>query len=124
MVYLKGEPRPQLLLHPRWRCFYVTQLVSWKELGFNSIQELDEIARPWVARDNKNIDAGGRRKILDFGFETGNYEQFFNKQTPIQQKNLLGPRRVELLNSGKVKWEDLVNRTDGKLILLKDLVDG
>ena len=85
------------------------------------MSELDEIARPWTARDNKNIDAGGRRKILDFGFETGNYEQFFNKQTPAQQKNLLGPRRLELLNSGKVKWADFVDRETGRLLLLKEL---
>lgn len=98
-------------------------MVSWKELGFSNLEELDEVARPWVIRDNKSIDAGGRRSIIEHGFEQGSYGDWYKKQSPTIQKNLLGPRRVELLNSGKVKWEDLVNRTDGKLILLRNLGD-
>jgi len=103
------------------RCLYLPVMVSWKDLGFENIQELDDVARPWTTRPDKNIDAGGRRTILEHGFETGSYQDFFGKQSETFKNNALGPRRVELLNSGKVKWQDLVSRADGKLILLKEL---
>jgi hypothetical protein len=118
--YGLDEQKPPCPLHINCRCLYLPVLVSWKELGFD-MDELEEAYRPTVIREDKAIGAGGRRTIEEVGFNQGNYKDFYLEQSDKFQRDVLGPVRADLLSSGKVKWEDLVDKATGKLKLLRDL---
>jgi len=119
-VYRLDQPRPPIPLHRNCRCLYLPVLVSWKELGLD-IPELEEVYRPTTIREDKSIGVGGRRTIKEVGFEQGDYRDFYLKQSRTFQNNVLGPRRASLLESGKVKWEDLIDHETGRLFTLEQL---
>ena len=75
------EPGP--LDHQCGRCARVDKTKGWRDLGFD-IDEPEDLmpdARAW-----------------------------FDSLTPENQRAILGPTRLELLNSGAVTWEDLTTR--------------
>lgn len=74
--------------HQNGRCARVTITKSWKDLGFD-IEEPPSL--------------------------TPDAETVFNNLTPETQRDIMGPQRLELLQSGKVSWADLsaVKQTDG-----------
>jgi hypothetical protein len=74
--------------HQNGRCARVSVTKSWKDLGFN----IDE---------PKDL--------------TPDAETEFNNLTPETQRAIMGPKRLELLQSGQIKWADLstVKHTDG-----------
>ena len=79
------------------------------------------MARPYTERDGKfNIDVGGKRQIIDVGQFQGEFKNFLKTRSVGYQKDLLGPNRYRLLQSGQIKWADLVNE-NGNLRLLKEL---
>jgi hypothetical protein len=101
------------------RCMWLPELVTWRELGIN-MNEMEEVYRPYTMRPDKNIGVGGTRTIEEVGFHQGSYSTFFDKQSRAFQLNAVGPGRLELLESGKVQFGDLVTR-GGKLRTLKEL---
>ena len=120
VVFQEDEPhKPEIPLHPRCRCMWLPELVSWRELGIN-MNELEDVYRPYTMRPDKNIDTGGTRTIEEVGFHQGNYASFFDKQSRQFQLNAVGPGRLSLLESGKVQFGDLVTH-GGKLRTLKEL---
>jgi len=124
---------PEIPAHIRCRCFREFVLVSWRELGI-PMNEIDAAARPYTVR-GKGIDAEtgeivpqsvgtGGRTILDVGHFVGTYEDFFKDQSAMIQKMTIGPRRLELYESGKFKsLADLVTIEKGRarLLTLKEL---
>lgn len=74
--------------HQNGRCARVTVTKSWKDLGFD-IEEPASI--------------------------TQDAEAVFNNLTPATQKEIMGAQRLELLQSGQIKWADLskVQQNDG-----------
>ena len=110
---------PVVPLHPRCRCFIIWLTKTWRELGLD-IDEMKEAARPYTIRPDKNIDAGGRRTILESGFHQGTYGEWIMAQNENVKLNLLGPGRYDLLKSGKVNFGDLVD-AQGNLKTLKIL---
>jgi hypothetical protein len=124
---------PEIPAHVNCRCFRDFVLVSWRELGI-PMDEIDVAARPYTIR-GKGIDAEtgeivpqsvgtGGRTILDVGHFVGTYEDFFKDQSAMIQKMTIGPRRLELYNSGKVRsLADLVTIEKGRarLLTLKEL---
>ena len=119
-VYKLDEIHPPLPLHFRCRCIFTFILIPWKELGLD-IGEMEEAYRPWAYRPEINIDTGRKGKILASGFFQGDYSEWMKTQSDRFQKNILGPMRFELYNSGKVDFKDMVDKLTGKLINLKDL---
>ncbi len=120
--YAVDDPgAPPLPNHLRCRCMAIPTLISWRELGLD-MDEMKDVFRPYTIRPDKNIDAGGKREILEVGFHQGDYASWFATRDRAFQLNAVGPGRLELLESGKVKFEDLVDRS-GRLRLL-DRVDG
>ena len=81
---------------------------SWRDLGID-IDELEDAARPYTIRPDKNIGAGGRREILEYGQHQGDYASWFEKQDEAFQLNVVGPGRLALLKGGKVKFGQLVD---------------
>ncbi len=128
---LKGGP--EIPAHPRCRCIrqYITK--SWRELGI-PVDEIEKAARPYTIR-GKRIDpetgeivplsvGTGGRPILDVGHFLGDYGDFFSLLSPAVQKQTIGPMRLELYNSGKIKGlGELVTVENGKarLLLIKEL---
>ena len=112
----EGPPIP---LHPRCRCVALPVMKSWRELGLDR-DELDAAIRPYTIRPDVNIDAGGMRTIIESGRHQGDYASWFEKQGRAFQQNVVGPGRLELLDSGKVRFEDLVD-SQGRQRTLKEL---
>jgi SPP1 gp7 family putative phage head morphogenesis protein len=74
--------------HQNGRCARVTVTKSWKDLGFD-IKEPESL--------------------------TEDAEKVFNNLTTDTQKAIMGPQRLELLQSGRISWADLSTKhsTDG-----------
>lgn len=104
-------------LHFRCRCFMTPVTKTYKELGLN-IPELREKARPFTEREGKPIDTGLTRRILDVGQHKGDFESFLKTRGEGYQKELLGPSRFKLWESGKIKFRDFTDK-DGNTRLLK-----
>ncbi|GAA3399399.1 phage minor head protein [Pseudarthrobacter polychromogenes] len=66
--------------HQNGRCARVTITKSWKDLGFD-IEE-----PPSLTQDAQAV---------------------FNNLTPETQRDIMGPKRLELLQSGEISWADL-----------------
>lgn len=110
---------PSIPAHPRCRCVAISLLKSWRELGLDR-DELDAAIRPYTIRPDVNIDAGGMRTIIESGRHQGDYASWFEKQGRAFQQNVVGPGRFELLDSGKIKFEDLVD-AQGRQRTLEEL---
>lgn len=92
---------------------------SWRELGIDR-DELEEVARTWVIREPGNVDAGGR-KILYAGTTKENFSGWWETLPVEQQVQSIGPIRTRLINSGKLTWKDLVNKSTGRYYTLEEL---
>jgi len=114
------ETAPPIPLHPRCRCILLPKTPSYRELGLD-IDEIQDSYRPYTMRGPKNIDAGGKRKILEVGFNDGDYSTWFNKRPEAFKLNVLGPSRLKLFQAGKVKFKQFVNPVSGDLYTLNEL---
>ena len=103
---------------------------TWKELGL-STEEIEDVKRPYVVRgvfdgkgnlNLKNIEAGGRAKIREVGFHTGDYGSWILGKSDKYLINAVGPKRAALLREGKINFTDLVDRKTGELVLLENLI--
>lgn len=116
------ETRPVLPLHPNCRCLYVPTLVSYRELGLD-IDEVQDAYRPFTIRPNEAIDLGGRRTIIEHGFHDGNYGSWFKGRDDKFKLELLGKKRFELYQQGKVQFDDFVDKPTGKLLTIQELTN-
>jgi hypothetical protein len=110
---------PSIPAHPRCRCCAVPLTKSWRELGIDK-DEIEDAVRPYTIRPDQNIDAGGMRTIIESGRHQGDYASWWAKQSPDFRRNAVGPGRFELLESGKIRFEDLVD-AQGRQRTLKEL---
>jgi hypothetical protein len=115
----RDAKRPNAPLHPRCRCVILPVTKSFKELGFD-LPELEDAARPYTKRPDKNIDAGGKRTIEEVGQHQGDYKSWFEAQSDAFKRDAVGPNRLELLKAGKVQFGDLVDDA-GRTRTLDDL---
>ena len=110
---------PNIPLHPRCRCVAIPIMKTWRELGLDR-DELEPAIRPYTIRPDANIDAGGMRTIIESGRHQGDYASWFEKQDRAFRVNAVGPGRFELLEAGKIKFEDLVD-AQGRQRTLEEL---
>lgn len=110
---------PSIPLHPRCRCIARPVTKSWQELGAKEGEVLERI-RPYTMRPEENVDAGGRRTIFEVGRHNGDYGTWFEKQSREFKLNAVGPGRLTLLESGKIKFVDLVDAS-GTTRTIEDL---
>lgn len=127
--YGNDEQHPPIPRHPRCRCFPRSKTKSWRELGID-VDELEPIEQAVVTRGYEDkqgrwtippVDVGGA-KIQQIRFYRGGIKEAWPNLPAKQRIAMIGPRRFELIESGKVRLEDLVDRRTGKLFLLKDLI--
>ncbi len=114
------DDHPECPLHIRCRCVLLPVTVSFRELGLD-IDEIKQAYRPYTILPNKNIDADGRRTILESGFHEGDYASWFDKQDRGFKLKAIGPRRFEMYEAGVIRFSDLVDRS-GDLRSLKELM--
>ena len=110
---------PPIPLHPNCRCVPVPVTVSYRELGVD-IDEIEDVARPWTERPDIPIGEGSRN-ILTWGEHQGEYASWFESRGEQFQKNVVGPKRLAMIQSGKVKFKDLVDPQTGRLYRLDEL---
>jgi SPP1 gp7 family putative phage head morphogenesis protein len=113
---------PRCPLHPRCRCILLPVTPTFKELGLD-INEIEDVYRPHVERANKVIGAGGKRKIQQVGFHRGDYSDFFYTKDRAWQQKLVGPKRMDLIDSGRIDFKDLVDFSTGELYTLDELAE-
>jgi len=101
------------------RCVLVPVTISWRDLGI-PLDELQDAARPYTMRPDKTIGVGGAREIEEYGFHQGDYGSWFEKQSDAFKLNAVGPGRLDMLKSGKVKFGELVDGK-GNLLTLEEL---
>jgi SPP1 gp7 family putative phage head morphogenesis protein len=102
-------------LHHNCRCFMLPITASYRELGLD-IPEMRKSLRPYTEREDL-------RKIVEAGQFDGEFKDFLKTRSKKHQIDLLGPNRYRLLQEGKIKFEDLVDK-NGNLALLKKGKDG
>jgi hypothetical protein len=125
--YAIDEEHPPLIRHPRCRCTARAKTKTWRELGIDA-DELAPIEQAVVTRGYEKdgkwiippVGTGGA-KIQGVQFYKGGIKEAFPNMPVAQQKAMIGPRRWELLQSGKITLDDLVDRRTGKLFTLKEL---
>ena len=85
---------------------------------------LFEIAEYLDLKCEKDIEITALNGLKDaLGLFNGDFEKFLDSMGVKYQKDLLGPNRYQLLQDGKIKWEDLIDK-NGNLRLLKKDKDG
>lgn len=114
-VWKIDEPHPSPPIHHRCRCFLLPKTASYKELGLN-IPEMKRSLRPYTERADK-------RKIIKAGQFQGQFEDFLKTRDKKYQIDLLGHTRYGFWKSGKIKFDDLVEKK-GNIRLLKRNKDG
>jgi SPP1 gp7 family putative phage head morphogenesis protein len=121
--YKLNEKKPDMPKHPRCRCIYIPITKSYRELGLD-MDEMEEASRRYTLRerDDKRIDAGGNRgKIIESEIHDGDYSSWFNTRDDQFKLNVLGPKRFELLKSGKVEFKDFVDSKTGDVFTMDEL---
>lgn len=119
-TFLLSEQHVRPPLHLRCRCFMLPKTVSYRELGLD-IDEMKTSLRPYTEREaGTSIDAGLSRDILKAGQFDGNFEKFLFSRDVKYQKDLLGPNRYRLIQEGKIKFGDLIDKNGNVKLLKKD----
>ena len=126
-VYPLGEG-PTMPLHPRCRCFKEIITKTFREMGVD-VDEIEKAYRPYTIRGTVDPITGkvtpgkigvGKGRIIETDRFLGMYEDFLKGQSVTVQRQILGPSRLELWKSGKVKLMDFADK-NGKIKLLMEL---
>lgn len=115
-------PRPPS--HHRCRCVTTPELKSLKELGLSSqdVKEYQAEERIDPCRQNKGYQ--GRRLFEGDGRVADNMGQWLRQLPMKEQRDYFGPKRLSLLESGAVQFEDLVDLDQLRIKTLAELVPG
>ena len=131
--YRLDEAKPNNPLHARCRCMWSPVTLTWNELlakhrltdKDGNPLTLDEMEKPYksfLTRKDKNIDVGrGKGNILDQEWTDQPYGSFIVGKGKVALINVVGPRRAEMILSGKIDFSDLVDRKTGRLKTLSEL---
>ena len=122
---------PPIPLHVNCRCFPEPITKTFRELGVD-IDEVKDSYRPYTIRGKIDpitgkvipgkIGVGGGR-IIETGRFLGTYEDFFKGLPENVQLQMLGPTRLGLYKSGKLKLSGLAD-SKGNAFLLNELKGG
>jgi len=85
------------------------------------MDEIPDEFRPYTIRPDQAIGEGGRRTIIEHGFHDGDYQSWMASRDEQFKRQLLGPNRYNLVSSGRVKFQNLIDRETGRLKTLSEL---
>lgn len=94
-------------LHPRCRSILQLVMKSWKELGFDGVEEMPESTRA-------SMDGQVSEKT--------NYETWLNSKTPEEQDKALGKGKADLWRRGVITFADMLDQR-GRPLTLSELQD-
>ena len=122
---------PVIPLHINCRCFPEPITKTFRELGVD-IDEMKEAYKPYTIRGKIDpvtgkvipgkIGVGGGR-VISTGRFLGTYDDFFKELPEKVQTQMLGPTRLGLYKSGKLKLSGLAD-SKGNAFLIKELESG
>jgi len=115
----KLEGHPPIPLHPNCRCVLIPITVSPAAMGLSQ-EVIDKAARPYSLHDGKVIGLGGA-KTKDAGTFVGGFDKWFSTLSKKNKLDIVGPGRLDLLDSSKIKFADMVDNSTGRLKTLKEL---
>lgn len=122
VIFPLDEPHVRPPLHFRCRCYMLPITKSYRELGLN-IDELEKTARPYTERLPGEIGLGRFGTITKAGMIKDDFEGFLKSRDNKYQLDLLGPNRLRLMQEGKIKFQDMVDK-NGNIVLLKKNKEG
>lgn len=124
----KGMVPPPRPLHPNCRCTLVPITKSWAELGADQkIQEPDASTRPFTYTGDKPLPGsrqylGQKDKWAGDILDTEFYPQWLKRmdgQDPAFVKGILGSKRYDLWQSGKIEFKEMVK--NNRILRLDEL---
>ncbi|MBQ6668893.1 MAG: minor capsid protein, partial [Deltaproteobacteria bacterium] len=119
-VYGVHDKRPSLPLHPGCRCLWLPVTKSFRELGLD-IDEFREAERPWTIRKDGAIGYGGK-EIEQVGRIEGRFKDWYFSLPPVDRaRTSIGVTRRMLLESGAIKWDDMMDFETGRIKTLAEL---
>lgn len=131
--YKEGESRPPCPLHPRCRCMWSPITKTWDELFEErrlvdkngdplTQKEMRDDYRKWTNREESNINLGrGAGNVNSYEWGGRDYGEYITGKGGQSLINAVGPNRAKLIESGKLKFSDLVNKETGELYTLAQL---
>lgn len=121
--YKKDEEMPPIPLHSRCRCIKMPITLTWKEMGIDNVDEMENDYRRFTIRDlEKNNYIINNRKVLNYGTTVNDYADFQAKElSEKQQISAIGKTRAEQITAGYMDYKDNVNKNTGELYTLDQL---
>ncbi len=106
-----------------WGCRSTTVPIvkSWKELGFDDLNEEDKLSkRPFVSDKRRVKDIPPKDRNIGITSSDEKYPQWLKRQSPKFQDDVLGKERGKLFRNGEVTIDRFSDDT-GKLYTLDEL---
>lgn len=107
---LKDPDNPNMPLHPRCRCIWSPQTLTWREMGLD-VDEMKDIYQPVLNRYNAVIGTGRTGSPEVLMMQGGDYEQAWLRMGNDNQNNVIGVVRANLVRNGSLPFKSIV---DGK----------
>lgn len=108
---------PACPLHPLCRCVLIPVTVDAEKMGLTA-KQLNEMARPYTMEKGV-LKRGG--KVIDSGTFKGNFEKWIKTASEKQQRSFFGAKRYEALQSGRLTFDQMVDKQTGRLRTLNEL---
>lgn len=106
-----GDPHPSPSLHFGCRCMLLPVTKSWEQLAREAGGNTD------LARKLDAMSPGTRASMDGQVSAKTTYEDWLSTRPEAMQKQILGPARYRLLESGKLKLSDLTDMRGNELTL-------
>jgi len=108
------ESHPAAPLHWGCRCLLLAQVKSWEQLA------RENGSNPEMMKKLDGIPAGARASMDGQVPSSMTYQDWLSSKSPEFQRQVLGPARFRLLQSGKLRLSDLTDMR-GHELTLKEL---
>lgn len=112
------ETAPTSPLHPRCRCI-LAPVTDMKKLQLTQ-EGKEKVIRPYTVWEDGKVTKG-KMVILKAGRFKGTLAEWAMDQPEHVLKNMVGPKRLDLLKQGKVKFEDLITKRTHRIKRLDEL---
>jgi hypothetical protein len=113
-VWKVGETHPMPSLHWSCRCMILPKTKSWEELAREAGGNTD------LAKKLDQMDPGTRASMDGQVAAGTTYEDWLKGKSEPEQRAILGDKRFDIMQKGKLSLSDLTNQ-GGRALTLKEL---